>query len=504
MMWLFQPLTTEQVLTGDNASVHLSPGGIVYIPAKKGAGPEEVADYSEITRVSTHGWGRVTVQFDFASGRGPWRVKGVPKPHGRWARRAVQEYMQYATWGGGEGMSRALDFPAIQEYIKETAENLPLLGNFLIRQAINHRANDMELEPRRDSYAYRLRIDGVMFDVADIPSETAGRILRMFKNEADLQSYRTDVTQEGRISVDGEDGPVDLRVTVMPGVGGEKLSVRVLNPGAQLFDLDELGMTGAQVKEVTELISRPTGAIVFCGPGGSGKTTSIYAALREIHGDINGRSLASIEDPVEFDLDGISQTQTGPDLGFAKALSVILRQDPGVVMVGEIRDPETAEIAMRAGMTGQLLLTTLHSASAELVIPRLLDFDVEPYMVASALSAIVSQRLVRTLCESCAEDYEPTPGDLEALGVSPGAFEGASLKIGQGCEKCHGTGYRGRTGIFDIVTIGPELSELVLNEDIRAIRQRVAGPGLMDSAIEKLRAGETDIPEILRVLGGAR
>ncbi|MFP3905366.1 MAG: GspE/PulE family protein, partial [Armatimonadota bacterium] len=485
-MWLFQPLTGEHVVTGDNASLHLSQTGLAYRPVKKRAekAGELVADYSQVTRVSVHGWRRATLRLELADGKGPWQVKGLPKPHGQWARHTIEEYMRFASWTAEDAMRSPMDFAEIAGYIGQHSDDLPLLGNFLVRQAINHRANDMELEPRRDGYAFRLRIDGVIFDVGTIPADTAGRLLRMFKNQARLKSYRTATTQEGRITLTGIDGPVDLRVTVMPGIGGEKLSIRVLNPAAQLFDLGRLGLTDEQNRQVQELIHQPTGAVVFCGPGGSGKTTSIYAALQELRQGTGGRSLATIEEPVEFDLDGVSQTQVTEGLDFAKALSVILRQDPGVVMVGEIRDPQTAEIAMRAGMTGQLLLTTMHSASAELVIPRLLDFGVEPYMVASALSAIISQRLVRTLCDACAKEYEPTTGDLEALGVSRDAFEGATLKMGQGCEKCHGTGYHGRTGIFDIVTVDDELSRLVMQQDIAVIRQRLSGPGLMQSAVQ--------------------
>ncbi len=502
-MWLFEPLSAEQIVTGDDGQLHMSPQGLALSRAGKVAADvaSAAADYPDLSEVSIQGGRRVRLQLNFADGRRPWRLRGVPRPHGQWALYTIEGYQKLLTWASTDEATKPLGLDAIAAAIGRYADDLPLLGNLLVAQAIAHAASDLDLDPAGDTYGLRYRIDGGLFPVAKLPATTAERLVRMLKNQARLQAYRSDLTQEGRIRLQAAAGPVDLRLTVMPGVTGEKVNVRLLNPATQLFGLDELGMSQQQATQMRALLARPTGAVLLCGPGGAGKTTTIYAALSALADQDATRTIATIENPVEFDLDAIAQTQIGPHLDFAAALSVLLRQDPGVVMVGEIRDPQTAQIAMRAGMTGQLLLTTVHAGGPELVIPRLLDLDVEPYMVSSALAALVSQRLVRKVCPACAGIYQPTSEQMTALGLSSADLAGANLQTADGCPACHGTGYRGRTGIFDITLIDEDVRTLIMARDMQALRARLTSNGLRAAAIEKVKAGVTDIAEAIRVVG---
>jgi type II secretory ATPase GspE/PulE/Tfp pilus assembly ATPase PilB-like protein len=501
-MWLFHPLTEEQIVTGSRAELHIAPEGIALSRnGQIGGGFEaSVADYDVISDISISGGRRVNLRITFADDRRYWLLRGVSRPHGEWAQYTMQSYRDLLAWGSGEEATRALGFEEIAARVRKYEDDLPLLGNLLIAQAIAHAASDMDLEPAGDSCTLRYRIDGIVFPVAKIPGATAERLLRMVKNQAQLQAHRSDITQEGRIRLDSGPGPVDLRVTIMPGVAGEKLNVRLLNPATGLVNLGQLGMSQEQTEQLKHLLAEPTGAIVFCGPGGAGKTTSIYAALSYLAAQQPARAIATIEDPVEFDIEGISQTQVGARLGFAEVLPVLLRQDPGVVMVGEVRDPETALIAMRAGMTGQLLLTTIHAAGPELVIPRLLDLELDPYMVSSALVAIISQRLLRKLCTECASACEVTAEELTALGVSEEEL-GGDLKCASGCPACHGTGYLGRTGIFDLTVIDDDTRRRIMARDFAAIRASVASDALRTEAIARVKAGVTDVAEVIRVLG---
>ena len=502
-MWLFHPLTEEQIVTGDKAQLHISPEGIALSRNGriKGDVGASVADYDVISDIGITGGRQVNLRVTFADDRRYWLLRGVSRPHGEWAQYTMQSYRDLLAWAAREEATQPLELDEIAARVRKYEDDLPLLGNLLIAQAIAHGASDMDLEPAGASCAVRYRIDGIVFPVAKIPAATSERLLRMIKNQAQLQAHRSDITQEGRIRLEIEPGPVDLRVTIMPGVAGEKLNVRLLNPATGLVSLGQLGMSQQQTGELKSLLARPTGAIVFCGPGGAGKTTSIYAALSYLAAQQSARAIATIEDPVEFDIEGISQTQVGAQLSFAEALPVLLRQDPGVVMVGEVRDPETALIAMRAGMTGQLLLTTIHAAGPELVIPRLLDLDLDPYMVSSALGAIVSQRLLRKLCPQCAAPCEATAESLAALGVTEEQLDGVELKCATGCPACNGTGYLGRTGIFDLTIIDEGIHRLIMARDLAAIRGRVASDALRMEAVARVKAGVTDIAEVIRVLG---
>jgi type II secretory ATPase GspE/PulE/Tfp pilus assembly ATPase PilB-like protein len=502
-MWMFEPLATEQVVPGENGQLHLSPEGLALSRAGKIAGQvdQALADYDVVSTVAVGRGGRARLRVEFTDDRTPWVIKGVPRPHAMWAVYTVEAYQKMLAWATSEEATKPLELPTIAARIEQHADDLPIQGNLLVAQAIAHRASDMDLEPSNGAYSLRFRIDGSLFPVARMPLPAARRLVRMIKNQARLQAHRTDMTQEGRTRLMMPSGPVDLRVTVLPAVAGEKLNIRLLNPATQLFGLNELGLDEQQAAQFKSLLARPTGAIILCGPGGAGKTTTMYAALQYLLDTASPRAMATIEEPVEFELEGVSQTQVGPQLSFARALSVLLRQDPGVIMLGEIRDPETARIAMRAGMTGQLLLTTIHATGPETAIPRLLDLDAEPYMVSGALVAIVSQRLLRKVCTACAQAYQPRHEELAAAGLTEADLSGVTLQTGTGCPICHNTGYSERTGIFDIVMIDESVQALILARDIEALRASLRSDGLYRAAVDKLRSGITDLAEVIRLLG---
>ncbi len=505
-MWLFEPLTTEQIITGARAQLHLSADGLALSRGGVNGGDiaASVADYAEVAEVSVGAGRSCALQVGFGPSRPAWTVKGVARPQAQWAAHTIEGYRDLAAWSLSSEARDPLAPDELAKRLHACTDDLVLFGNLLVAQAVSHIASDIDLEPSGDTYDIRLRIDGTVQPVASIAVDLGARLVRMLKNQAGLQAHRHDITQEGRIRLGRDEGPVDLRVTVMPGISGEKLNVRIFNPATQLFNVANLGMSREHAEEFAGFLAQPTGAVVICGPGGSGKTTTLYAALQHVAEKPAGRAIATIEDPVEFDLPGVSQAQVGRDLDFPKALSVLLRQDPGVIMVGEIRDPQTAQIAMRAGMSGQLLLTTIHAGGPEMVIPRLLDLGLEPYMVSSALSAIVSQRLIRTLCPACAQPATLTAQDLAAIGLQPAELIGVQAKAAVGCPQCRGTGYAGRTGIFDITRIGAEVGRLVMARDVGAIRERLATDGLRRAAAEKLLAGVTDVAEVVRVLGGEK
>ncbi len=504
-MWLFEPLAGEQIVTGSIAQLHMSPDGLAL--TQRGKITTEVArasaDYADLAHVSVRGGKNVTLRIGFGDGRPDWTIPGVPRPHALWAAHTVEAYKSILDWRNSEEAIKPINFAGMQAHIDARLDELPLLGNLLIGQALMHRASDLDIEPVSGASVIRYRIDGMVFPAGKLPENTARRLVRMLANQSGLQAHTDNIPQEGRIRTRGGDGFVDLRVTILPGITGQKVNIRVLDPATQLFEVEQLGMTDDQIAQFKSALTAPQGAIALCGPGGAGKTTTLYAALRHLSKGLGRRAIATIEDPVEFELDNISQTQVSADLDFARALSVLMRQGPDVIMLGEIRDPQTARIAMRAGMTGQLLLSTIHASGPEIVIPRLLDFGVEPYMISSAMSVIISQRLIRTLCPQCAQTYTPSADELTAAGISGIEMRGTWHKA-NGCEACHQTGYSGRTGIFDITLIDDAIRSMIMMRDMNGLRASLQSDGLRKAALSLVEEGVTDIAELRRVLGGAQ
>ncbi|MCP4580520.1 MAG: type II/IV secretion system protein [candidate division Zixibacteria bacterium] len=368
----------------------------------------------------------------------------------------------------------------------------------MISSGIKWGASDIHIEPAAKQVRIRYRLDGKLQESTPIPLEKKQAVISRIKVMAELDIAERRRPQDGRIRVEGEDRIVDMRVSVIPTDFGEKVVIRILDKSQLKLDLESLGMAPPQLEMFKEKLSKPNGIILVTGPTGSGKTTSLYAALNHIKsGETN---IITIEDPIEYNLDGINQSQIKPEIGytFANALRTFLRQDPDIIMVGEIRDHETAEIAVRASLTGHLVLSTLHTNDAASAITRLINMNVEPYLIASSLSMVAAQRLVRLLCPDCKTEYNPSAIELEKLGLKADSKQIFYAPIG--CDKCLGTGYLGRSGVYEILPINDEISSLILNNaplnEYRTLIHTTSYGLLKANAIELLRSGQTSFVEI--------
>jgi len=386
-----------------------------------------------------------------------------------------------------------------------TAEPGRMLDELLGR-AVRKGASDLHIEPKPEGAEVLFRLDGVLQKVDEIPHRLLRPLIVRLKAITGLQVHRTDVPQEGRLLLSLDGAKVTARVALIPTIHGEKAVIRF--PVRRALELDELGMERGMFERLTRLLGEPQGTILLTGPANSGKTTTMYASLLYVHRRSGGtRSIYTIEDPVELDIGVASQVEVRPKVGltFASALRTILRQDPEVIMVGEIRDPETAELAVRAGLTGHLVLSTVHARSAPGVFARLIDMGVRPYLVGSSVTAVIEQRLVRRVCRGCARPCEPTEEELSALGLTRGELPEGEFVKGMGCEACSGTGYSGRVGIFRMLEVTDRLRELIVSgaptaEIEGAAREEGMGTLLQDGLL-KVARGETTLAELSRVLG---
>lgn len=369
-------------------------------------------------------------------------------------------------------------------------ERIPRLVDAILAEGLRHGASDIHLEPTHQSLEIRFRLDGVLHRVATLPRDLAPNLVARLKVLAELLTYRVDVPQEGRV----RDGLVrygtDLRVSTFPTVHGEKAAIRLFEPTGRIYDLDHLGLAPELLQSLQHLLHERSGAVLLTGPSGSGKTTTIYACLRRLVA-LGGRHIVTIEDPVEQILEGVSQAQARPgtEFDFARGLRSLLRQDPEVIMVGEIRDPETAGIAIEAALTGHLVFSTLHAGSACGVVGRLLDMGIEPFLLTSGLRAILNQRLLRKLCERC------RVADASAMPAWRAV----------GCEHCAGTGYHGRVLVAELVTVDEPLRRGILAKADTVTLEQLARTGghatLRDAAARLVAEGWTDWQECRRVLG---
>ncbi|MBI4559178.1 MAG: type II/IV secretion system protein [Candidatus Hydrogenedentes bacterium] len=373
----------------------------------------------------------------------------------------------------------------------------------ILTEAASHHASDVHFEPLEDALYIRFRVDGMRHDVARISKDHHPRIIARLKILAKLVVYQRDVPQDGRIEPKETSGAQAMRVSTFPTVYGEKAVVRVLGLQDQLLRLDALGFAPLVVAQLRELLARPQGTVLLTGPSSSGKTTTIYALLQElIEGRKNATHTVTIEDPVEYRLGRIAQTEIRPDTGFtfANALRAILRQDPEVIMVGEIRDPETAHTAIQAGLTGHLVISTIHSGTAAGVFTRLLDMGVETFLLASSVSGVLAQRLVRRNCPHCLETYAPDPALLARFGLD----DQFRFQRGAGCEACQGIGYRGRTAIGELLLTNETLCDLVLQRSrtrtLHEVAVKCGMATLLNDGLEKVRQGITTMEELQRVL----
>ncbi len=375
--------------------------------------------------------------------------------------------------------------------------------NEILTLAIRSRASDVHFEPFRDRMRVRLRIDGVLKTVREIPVSKVPPVISRLKIMSNLDIAEKRLPQDGRIMVRLGGKEVDIRVSTLPTYFGERVVLRLLSKESILYSTKELGLLPDDYSLFSNLIKTPHGVILVTGPTGSGKTTTLYAVLSEINREeIN---IITVEDPVEYQLEGVSQVQVKPDIGltFANALRSILRQDPDVIMVGEIRDRETAEIAVQAALTGHLVFSTLHTNDAPSSITRLVDMGIEPFLVASSVVGVVAQRLVRKVCPYCKVSYEPSNQELKDLGIPD--FKGLFYR-GKGCEHCMGTGYLGRTAIYEILIVDKDVRKLILKgSDSDEIKEFAVKRGMrtlkMDGA-EKVKMGITTPEEVLRVTRG--
>ena len=404
-----------------------------------------------------------------------------------------------------EGMDeeRAPDGDEDVNHLRDMAFEAPVvrLVNLLVENAITAEASDIHIEPFEDTLRIRYRIDGILYDQEAPPRRLQAAVTSRIKIMAETNIAERRLPQDGRIRVNLHGARVDIRVSTIPTVHGESIVMRLLQRSSVFLPLDKLGFPADTLKRFDALIKRPHGIILVTGPTGSGKTTTLYGALDKINSP--ERKIITVEDPVEYQLKGVNQIAVKPKIGlsFATGLRHIVRQDPDVILVGEIRDLETAEIAIQASLTGHLVFSTLHTNDAPAAITRLQDMGVEPYLVASVLEAVLAQRLVRRVCAACRVPDTPSAADLDALGVV--APDNTQLLRGKGCDECRGTGYRGRMGIYELFPITEDARSLMLRRSSsRDIRQHAIAAGMITLRMDGWRRaceGLTTVEEILRV-----
>lgn len=388
----------------------------------------------------------------------------------------------------------------------EASENdAPIIKfvNNLMFRAIKDKASDIHIEPYEKEMVVRLRIDGVLYDVARPPKGLHAGISSRIKLMGELDIAEKRLPQDGRIKIKIAGKDVDLRLSVIPTAHGERLVLRVLDKSSVRLDLPDLGFDPESIKLINQLIHKQHGIILVTGPTGSGKTTTLYAAISRINSI--DRNIITVEDPIEYDLKGIGQIQANPKIGltFASGLRAILRQDPDVIMVGEIRDKETAEIAIQASLTGHLVFATIHTNDAPGAVTRLVDMGVEPFLVSSSLLAVLAQRLMRKACPKCSELYTPTEVELDNLGLEKNTFQGKKILRSQGCHECGGTGYKGRMVVHELMVLDDELRSLIMQRTDAAILKKAAqGKGMVtlrQNGIEKVLEGVTTAVELVAV-----
>ncbi|MEC2071624.1 GspE/PulE family protein [Alkalihalophilus marmarensis] len=375
------------------------------------------------------------------------------------------------------------------------------LVNQILQAGLVQKASDIHIDPMEKKIVIRYRVDGVLKTERVYPKRIQNSLVARLKIMANLNITEVRLPQDGRIKTSIQMTPIDLRISTLPTVYGEKVVIRILDLGSTLNKLSQLGFNKINHQRFLKMIEQPSGLILITGPTGSGKSSTLYAALNHVHSEqVN---IITIEDPVEYQIEGINQVQVNAQVGltFAAGLRSVLRQDPNIVMVGEIRDTETAEIAIRASLTGHLVLSTLHTNSAIATIPRLIDMGVEPYLVVSSLSGIVAQRLVRKICPMCAEEFEPTEMErnlFEKRGIKP-----SKVKRGSGCPSCNATGYKGRLAIQEVLMVTDDIRQMMMNnKSMSTIRDYAMKQGmifLIDDGLLKVKQGLTTIEEVLRV-----
>lgn len=375
--------------------------------------------------------------------------------------------------------------------------------NAIIAQAIKMGASDIHIEPYEKKVRVRFRIDGVLKEIKELPKKVIGAFVSRIKIMSELDIAEKRLPQDGRFKIKLGGRDIDFRVSSLPTVNGEKVVMRILDKGNLKLQMEDLGFEKMELDKLNKALESPYGMILVTGPTGSGKSTTLYSALNKVNkGDVN---ISTAEDPVEFQMDGINQVHCRSEIGldFAAALKSFLRQDPDIIMVGEIRDKETASISIKAALTGHLVMSTLHTNDAPSTIQRLMNMGVDPFMIASSLLIIEAQRLGRKICSNCKEEMKPDKGMLAALNLNPNEYQDKTFYIGKGCPKCNGTGYKGRTGFYEVMEIDDDIRDLISKgsqtEILREAARKNGMRTLRESAILKAEQGVTSLEEVMRV-----
>ncbi len=390
--------------------------------------------------------------------------------------------------------------------LKELVDEAPIVRvvNLIISQAINDKASDIHIEPEARSVRVRYRVDGVLHDVMSPPKHIQAPMVSRIKIMASMDIAERRIPQDGKIHLRHDGREFDLRVSTVPTIHGEKVVMRILDKGSVMLGLNKLGFSEENQRLFEDVVERPYGMILVTGPTGSGKSTTLYSCLNKLN--TGTTNILTIEDPVEYQLPGVNQVQvnTKANLTFASALRSFLRQDPDIIMVGEIRDQETARIAVEAALTGHLVLSTLHTNDASGAVSRLVEMGVEPFLVASSVIGVLGQRLARTICPNCKEAYTPAPEAVKRFGLAMYSDSELSFYRGRGCDHCKMTGYRGRTGIHELMPMSDRVRGLVLHRSSTAeIKQAAMEEGMrtmQDDGLNKVLAGITSMEECLRVV----
>jgi type IV pilus assembly protein PilB len=388
--------------------------------------------------------------------------------------------------------------------IGAAADSAPVrkLLNLVLLTAVKSKASDVHFEPFEESFRVRNRIDGVLYEMLPVPKTLAPALVARIKVMSHLDISERRLPQDGKISVTIGGRSIDLRVSTLPTMFGESVVIRILDRSVVSLDLDKVGMSERELEYFRHTIAKPNGIVVVTGPTGSGKTTTLYSALCEVNEETD--KIITTEDPVEYEIDGLIQVPIDDEIGktFGNCLRAILRQDPDIILVGEVRDKETAKIAIEASLTGHLVFTTLHTNDAPTAVTRLLDMGLEPFLVAASIECIVAQRLVRTICVNCKSPYTPSNEELMMLGLTPDQVAGQQFYYGKGCEICKNTGYKGRTALFEILDANDRIRDMILEKasatKLRAVAQRAGMISLRDAGISKVFAGLTTIEEVVK------
>jgi type II secretory ATPase GspE/PulE/Tfp pilus assembly ATPase PilB-like protein len=374
----------------------------------------------------------------------------------------------------------------------------------MIRDAAAQRASDIHIEPRADTFLVRFRVDGLLQSITELPIDLHRTVVSRIKILGGIDISESRLPQDGRFATIVDDHPIDLRVSTLPTYWGEKVVLRLLDKSAALVSMSQLGLLPEMMKQYDALLHTKQGMILVTGPTGSGKSTTLYASLHKIKDDT--LNITTVEDPIEYEVPGINQTQVHEriDLNFALCLRHILRQDPDIILVGEVRDLETAEMAFRAAMTGHLVLSTLHTNDAPSAAMRLTDMGIEPYLVASSIIGVLAQRLVRRICPRCKEEYDPTEPEIEELRLTAEQAKKIRFYRGRGCEQCRNTGYYGRVGVFELMPMSNDLRQLIVQRatsaDVRQAALKSGMKSLRYDGLSKVNAGITSASEVIKVL----